>query len=121
MEESIQLGFEPDLKMIAFIRRKLMGPQGANLKRIQQEAGVKVQLRGNGSGFVYLRPPKTPHREPMHLYIICESSEKIEYARQLCKDLISSVKGEYDAYLAAEYQKQMAAYLSYVQSYYQPQ
>lgn len=121
MEESIQLGFEPDLKMLPFIRQKLMGPQGANLKKIQQEADVRVQLRGKGSGFVDLTPPKSPNREPMHLYIICESPEKLEYARHLCKDLILSVKSEHDAHLAAEYRKQFTAYMSYVQNYYQPQ
>lgn len=121
MEESIQLGFEPDLKMLAFIRQKLMGPQGANLKKIQQEAGVRIQLRGKGSGYVDLTPPKSPNRKPMHLYIICESPEKLEYARHLCKELLSSVKGEYDAHISTEYQKQMTAYMTYVQSYYQPQ
>jgi len=62
------VGIEPDRTFNA--RAKIVGPQGAYVKHIQQETGAKVQLKGRGSG--YVEPTSgTEAFEPLHIHITC--------------------------------------------------
>lgn len=126
------MGIEPDRTFNA--RAKIVGPQGAYVKHIQQETGAKVQLKGRGSG--YVEPTSgTEAFEPLHihityvldrlvryqqviqiqttLYYSCWSQEGLDRAKKLCEDLINTVKIEWDKHKA-----QQAAYPSYGRSPY---
>ncbi|CAG8800236.1 8935_t:CDS:2, partial [Racocetra persica] len=49
VQDKVFVGIEPDRTFNA--RAKIVGPQGAYVKHIQQETGAKVQLKGRGSGY----------------------------------------------------------------------
>ncbi|OAD66805.1 hypothetical protein PHYBLDRAFT_118893 [Phycomyces blakesleeanus NRRL 1555(-)] len=50
------------------IRAKIVGPQGAYVKHIQNETGSRVQLKGRGSGF-YETNTGVEAEEPLHVHI----------------------------------------------------
>ncbi|CAG8651562.1 11623_t:CDS:2, partial [Racocetra fulgida] len=101
VQYKVFVGIEPDRTFNA--RAKIVGPQGAYVKHIQQETGAKVQLKGRGSG--YVEPTSgTEAFEPLHIHIT---------AKKLCEDLINTVKIEWDKHKA-----QQAAYSSYGRSPY---
>jgi KH domain-containing protein len=53
-------------------------PKGMFVKYIQQETGTRVQIKGQGSGFVDQETGKESE-EPMHIHITCVSSlERLE-------------------------------------------
>lgn len=48
------------------VARKIIGPRGQNMQQIVKQTGVKLRLRGRGSG--YLEPPNNQESsEPMNL------------------------------------------------------
>lgn len=110
VQDKVFIGIEPDRTFNA--RAKIVGPQGAYVKHIQQETGAKVQLKGRGSG--YVEPTSgTEAFEPLHIHITCWSQEGLDRAKKLCEDLINTVKAEWDRHKA-----QQAAYPSYGRSPY---
>ncbi|KAF0477755.1 kh domain-containing protein [Gigaspora margarita] len=110
VQDKVFVGIEPDRTFNA--RAKIVGPQGAYVKHIQQETGAKVQLKGRGSG--YVEPTSgTEAFEPLHIHITCWSQEGLDRAKKLCEDLINTVKIEWDKHKA-----QQAAYPSYGRSPY---
>ncbi|CAG8513455.1 7065_t:CDS:10 [Rhizophagus irregularis] len=110
VQDKVFIGIEPDRTFNA--RAKIVGPQGAYVKHIQQETGAKVQLKGRGSG--YVEPTSgTEAFEPLHIHITCWSQEGLDKAKKLCEDLINTVKAEWDRHKA-----QQAAYPSYGRSPY---
>ncbi|KAJ3002166.1 hypothetical protein HKX48_002497, partial [Thoreauomyces humboldtii] len=50
LQEKVYVGIEPD--RMFNVRAKLVGPQGAFVKHIQQETQTRVQLKGRGSGYI---------------------------------------------------------------------
>ncbi|CAG8651344.1 8956_t:CDS:10 [Dentiscutata erythropus] len=107
VQDKVFVGIEPDRTFNA--RAKIVGPQGAYVKHIQQETGAKVQLKGRGSG--YVEPTSgTEAFEPLHIHI---TQEGLDRAKKLCEDLINTVKIEWDKHKA-----QQAAYPSYGRSPY---
>lgn len=50
------------------LRAKIVGPNGAFVKHIQQETGCRVQLKGKGSGF-YESSTGVESDEPLHVHI----------------------------------------------------
>lgn len=50
------------------LRAKIVGPNGAFVKHIQQETGSRVQLKGKGSGF-YETSTGVESEEPLHVHI----------------------------------------------------
>lgn len=50
------------------LRAKIVGPNGAFVKHIQQETGSRVQLKGKGSGF-YESSTGVESEEPLHVHI----------------------------------------------------
>ncbi|CAG8628546.1 5149_t:CDS:2, partial [Ambispora leptoticha] len=86
VQDKVFVGIEPDRTFNA--RAKIVGPQGAFVKHIQQETGAKVQLKGRGSG--YIEPTSgTEAFEPLHIHI---TQEGLDRAKELCQDLINFVK-----------------------------
>ncbi|CAG8542987.1 7762_t:CDS:10 [Funneliformis mosseae] len=110
VQDKVFVGIEPDRTFNA--RAKIVGPQGAYVKHIQQETGAKVQLKGRGSG--YVEPTSgTEAFEPLHIHITCWSQEGLDRAKKLCEDLINTVKLEWDRHKA-----QQASYPTYGRSPY---
>ncbi|CAI2176010.1 13451_t:CDS:10 [Funneliformis geosporum] len=110
VQDKVFVGIEPDRTFNA--RAKIVGPQGAYVKHIQQETGAKVQLKGRGSG--YVEPTSgTEAFEPLHIHITCWSQEGLDRAKKLCEDLINTVKLEWDRHKA-----QQASYPAYGRSPY---
>ena len=50
------------------LRAKIVGPNGAFVKHIQQETGCRVQLKGKGSGF-YEASTGVESDEPLHVHL----------------------------------------------------
>lgn len=50
------------------LRAKIVGPNGAFVKHIQQETGCRVQLKGKGSGF-YESSTGVESEEPLHIHV----------------------------------------------------
>ena len=50
------------------MRAKVVGPSGMFVKYIQQETGARVQIKGQGSGFVDQETGRESD-EPMHIHI----------------------------------------------------
>jgi hypothetical protein len=50
------------------LRAKIVGPNGAFVKHIQQETGCRVQLKGKGSGF-YESSTGVESEEPLHVHV----------------------------------------------------
>lgn len=53
------------------VRAKVVGPSGLFVKYIQQETGTRVQIKGQGSGFVDAETGRESD-EPMHIHITYE-------------------------------------------------
>lgn len=128
----IPLGFDYPTSQTSFLRGKLLGPQGSFLKHIQSSTQTKVQLRGKGSGFFEV---KIKEGQDCDLYLRVDGAEadKIEEARQLCQDLIATVKVDFDIKMNAnatqytpqtpqtplDYAQQQAMYQQYWAAYQQ--
>ncbi|KAF2117717.1 hypothetical protein BDV96DRAFT_597604 [Lophiotrema nucula] len=94
-EEKIPVDLEP---ISGFnLRAQVVGQGGANVKFVQQETSCKVQIKGRGSGF--LEPNSgTESDEPMYLHIAGPRPEGVARAKELCVELLSSVKENYAAF-----------------------
>lgn len=60
----VDIGVTPHFNL----RAKIVGPNGAFVKHIQQETGCRVQLKGKGSGF-YESSTGVESEEPLHVHI----------------------------------------------------
>lgn len=87
------------------IRGFIVGPNGQNVKHIQQQTGCKLQVKGRGSGFI----DRNTGREddvPLHLHMFGPDAEMVKRAKELCLDLVSAVTeqiAEYDQRETAKY------------------
>jgi hypothetical protein len=79
------------------LRAKIVGPQGAYVKHIQQETGTRVQLKGKGSGF-YESSTGVESDEALHVHISSPREDGMETAVKLTEDLIDTVKAEYERF-----------------------
>lgn len=90
------------------VRAKLYGPNGSYIKYIHTETGCKVQLKGQGSGFVdpltnmECEDPLFFHIWYMHLLIPSGvSTDKVEQAKKLATELIASTVLEHKKFMLA--------------------
>jgi hypothetical protein len=77
------------------VRGKIVGNYGINVKHILQMTGVKVQIRGRGSGYTESNSG-VELDEPMFLSLTCGVDKNMEAARKLCEDLVKTVRMEYE-------------------------
>ncbi|CAO3641591.1 unnamed protein product [Mucor fragilis] len=77
------------------LRAKIVGPNGAFVKHIQQETGCRVQLKGKGSGF-YETSTGVESEEPLHIHVSSAREESLEAGVKLTQDLLDTVKAEAD-------------------------
>ncbi|GAN08307.1 KH domain protein [Mucor ambiguus] len=75
------------------LRAKIVGPNGAFVKHIQQETGCRVQLKGKGSGF-YESSTGVESEEPLHIHVSSAREESLEAGVKLTQDLLDTVKAE---------------------------
>ncbi|KAF8324346.1 uncharacterized protein EI90DRAFT_2359736 [Cantharellus anzutake] len=88
------------------VRAKVVGPQGAFVKYIQQETGTRVQIKGLGSGFVEADTQKEAD-EPMHIHITGPDEGQVDRAKVLTEDLLEVVRAEWAKAKAIMDQQQM--------------
>ena len=67
-EEKLDVGLET-LRNFN-VRAKVVGPSGLFVKYIQQETQTRVQIKGQGSGFIDQETGRESD-EPMHIHITC--------------------------------------------------
>ena len=91
----------PDINFVGL----LLGPRGNTLKKLQQESGCKISIRGRGSvrsGKATTDLPKgaADMNEPLHCIIIADTEEKIPLGIKACESIvvkaITSPEGQND-------------------------
>jgi hypothetical protein len=80
---------------------KILGPKGQYVKHIEQDARVRVQLRGRGAhrDGGDTRPYDN---EPTHLFIQASSGESLEKAKSLAQSLVDHIKLDYEKFVASK-------------------
>ncbi|KAL8916924.1 MAG: hypothetical protein Q9172_006046 [Xanthocarpia lactea] len=94
-EERIAIDLEP---IPGFnLRAQVVGHGGAYVKHIQQETRCRVQIKGRNSGFLEQGTGRESD-EPMYLHVAGPDPKEVERARELCEDLLSNVKDQYERF-----------------------
>ncbi|KAF9110552.1 hypothetical protein BGX27_006188 [Mortierella sp. AM989] len=89
----VAIGIESD--RLFNVRAKIVGPGGQYVKHVQNETKTRVQLKGYGSGYLEVDTGRESD-EPLYINIIGNSQEDVDAAERLCKDLVETVKAEYE-------------------------
>ncbi|KAI7922110.1 hypothetical protein M0657_003695 [Pyricularia oryzae] len=96
-EERIPIGLEP---IPGFnLRAQVVGHGGSYVKHIQQETGCRVQIKGRGSGFLETATGKESDDE-MFLHVAGPDPKMVEKGKEMCEDLLASVKEQYEEFKA---------------------
>ncbi|KAI0264694.1 hypothetical protein BC834DRAFT_924549 [Gloeopeniophorella convolvens] len=111
-EEKIFIGLESIRNFN--VRAKVVGPTGMFVKYIQQETGTRVQIKGQGSGFVDQETGRESE-EPMHIHITGPEEGQVARAKVLTDDLLEVVRGEYAKVKAVMHQQQMELHQAQMQ------
>lgn len=94
-EERIPVDLEP---IPGFnLRAQVVGQGGAYVKHIQQKTGCKVQIKGRGSGFREYGTDRESD-EPMYLHVAGPDPAQVQNAKELCEDLLSNVREQYQRF-----------------------
>ncbi|OXV11992.1 hypothetical protein Egran_00245 [Elaphomyces granulatus] len=94
-EERIPIDLEP---IPGFnLRAQVVGQGGAYVKHIQQKTRCKVQIKGHGSGFTEHSTGKESD-EPMYLHVAGPDPKDVQSARELCEDLLTNVREQYQRF-----------------------
>lgn len=96
-EERIPIALEP---VPGFnLRAQVVGHGGSYVKHIQQETGCRVQIKGRGSGFLETATGKESEDE-MFLHVAGPDAAMVEKGKEMCEDLLASVKEQYEEFKA---------------------
>ncbi|GAA5854314.1 hypothetical protein JCM9279_004715 [Rhodotorula babjevae] len=87
-EEKVLIELEP-LRNFN-LRAKTVGPGGMFVKWIQQETGTRVQIKGQGSGFIETDTGRESD-DPLHVNIAGPDQAQIDRAAELARDLLKVV------------------------------
>lgn len=91
-EEKLPVDLEP---ISGFnLRAQVVGRSGDNVKYIQAETGCKVQIKGQGSGFIETSTGMESE-EPMYLHIAGPNPAVVAEAKKLCEELLQKVRTDY--------------------------
>ncbi|KAJ3574290.1 hypothetical protein NPX13_g4416 [Xylaria arbuscula] len=94
-EAKIPIGLEP---VQGFnLRAQIVGHGGTYVKHIQQETGCRVQIKGRGSGYLEASTNRESD-DDMYLHVAGPDPKMVEKAKELCEDLVSNVKEEYEEF-----------------------
>ncbi|KAJ8292072.1 hypothetical protein OF846_004398 [Rhodotorula toruloides] len=88
-EEKVFIDLEP-LRNFN-IRAKTVGPGGLFVKYIQGETGTRVQIRGQGSGYIETETGREGD-DPLHISIAGPDQAQIDKGIELAKDLLAVVR-----------------------------
>ncbi|ROV89227.1 hypothetical protein VMCG_09908 [Cytospora schulzeri] len=92
-EEKIPITLEP---VPGFnLRAQVVGHGGAYVKHIQQETGCRVQIKGQGSGYIENSTGREAE-EPMYLHVAGPDPKMVQQAKELCEDLLANVTEQYE-------------------------
>ncbi|KAI8986717.1 eukaryotic type KH-domain type I [Trametes punicea] len=111
-EEKIPIGLESIRNFN--VRAKVVGPQGMFVKYIQQETGTRVQIKGQGSGFVD-QETGHEHDEPMFIHVTGPDEQQVQRAKALTEDLLEVVRAEHEKMKTLLQQQQMELHQAQVQ------
>ncbi|KAF9948734.1 hypothetical protein BGZ65_007869, partial [Modicella reniformis] len=89
----VPIGIESDRTFN--VRAKVVGPSGQYVKHVQNETRTRVQLKGRGSGYLEVETGREAE-EPLYINIIGNVQEDVDEAESLCKNLVETVRGEYE-------------------------
>ncbi|KAI0336750.1 eukaryotic type KH-domain type I [Cubamyces sp. BRFM 1775] len=103
-EEKIPIGIDSIRNFN--VRAKVVGPQGMFVKYIQQETGTRVQIKGQGSGFVD-QETGHEHDEPMFIHVTGPDEQQVQRAKALTEDLLEVVRAEHAKMKTILQQQQM--------------
>ncbi|KAM6497268.1 hypothetical protein JOM56_007741 [Amanita muscaria] len=76
------------------VRAKVVGPTGSFVKYIQQETGTRVQIKGQGSGFIDQETGRESD-EPLYIHITGPEEPQVARAKVLTEDLLLVVRSEH--------------------------
>ena len=79
------------------LRAQVVGQGGAYVKHIQQETGCRVQIKGRGSGFLEHSTGQESD-EIMYLHVAGPQPPQVQKAKELCEDLLTSVRANYQKF-----------------------
>ncbi|KAM0815271.1 hypothetical protein AB5N19_01065 [Seiridium cardinale] len=79
------------------LRAQVVGHGGTYVKHIQQETNCRVQIKGRGSGYLEAATNRESD-EDMYLHVAGPDPAMVERAKQLCEDLLGSVKEQYEEF-----------------------
>lgn len=91
------------------LRAQVVGQGGAYVKHIQHETGCRVQIKGRGSGFMEHSTGEESD-EPMYLHVAGPQPDKVQKAKELCEDLLKSVRDNYERFKANPPPQRMESY-----------
>ncbi|KAI0064912.1 eukaryotic type KH-domain type I [Artomyces pyxidatus] len=111
-EEKLPVGLESIRNFN--VRAKVVGPTGMFVKYIQQETGTRVQIKGQGSGFVDQDTGRESD-EPMHIHITGPEEGQVARAKVLTEDLLEVVRSEHAKVRAVVQQQQMELHQAQIQ------
>ncbi|KAJ3362147.1 hypothetical protein GGF32_006432 [Allomyces javanicus] len=98
LTEKVYVGWEPDFHFN--LRAKIIGPGGAYVKHIQNETGVRLQLKGLGSGYTENQTGRESD-EPLHMWMATSLGEQaMDHAKTLFDDLLTQIKADYETWKA---------------------
>lgn len=95
------------------VRAKVVGPGGLFVKYIQQETNTRVQIKGQGSGFIEPESGREGE-DPMHINIAGPDEHMLNRAKELAEDLLVVVTekwhetSDFNAKHQAQLQQQQA-------------
>jgi hypothetical protein len=81
--------------------KRIIGVQGANMKRIAEETGVKLRLRGRGSKFLE-GPEKKESTDDLMLCISAQEKSGYDHAVCLITELLQDVYNDYEEFCHRE-------------------
>ncbi|KAI1649600.1 KH domain protein [Daldinia loculata] len=79
------------------LRAQIVGHGGSYVKHIQQETGCRVQIKGRGSGYLEASTNRESD-DDMYLHVAGPDPKMVEKAKELCEDLITNVKEQYEEF-----------------------
>ncbi|KAH8677491.1 hypothetical protein BX600DRAFT_449971 [Xylariales sp. PMI_506] len=77
------------------LRAQVVGHGGSYVKHIQQETGCRVQIKGRGSGY-FESSTNCESEDDMYLHVAGPDPNMVEKAKELCEDLLGSVREQYE-------------------------
>ncbi|WVQ83290.1 hypothetical protein IAT38_005429 [Cryptococcus sp. DSM 104549] len=98
------------------VRAKTVGPGGMFVKYIQAETGARVQIKGQGSGFMESDTGRESE-EPMHINIAAPNEDQVERAKVLANDLLEVLRTEHGKARDALGQQMQGQHGGYQQGY----